>query len=162
MCSSDLLFFDGRTAEDFKLSTGTFVSVGPLRARIIAQGAPNIQDAVIAGINRDEIAMLVIPRVDECRRLTGLPAGSGAAEVLAHPAVRAFFQGVTDALWKSGTGGATRIARCHLLVDAPSIDKGEITDKGSINQRAVLTHRAALIESIYNGSDATLILPNKV
>jgi feruloyl-CoA synthase len=156
------LLFDGRVAEDFKLSTGTFVSVGPLRARIVLEGAPCVQDAVLTGLNRGELGMLVFPRLDECRRLAeaaGLDAGSGTADVMHHPAVRAFFQDLLDRLWAQGTGSATRVARAHLLVEPPSIDKGEITDKGSINQRAVLTHRAALIDAMYEGSDPWLLLP---
>jgi feruloyl-CoA synthase len=156
------LLFDGRVAEDFKLSTGTFVSVGPLRARIVLEGAPCVQDAVLTGLNRGELGMLVFPRLDECRRLAeaaGLDAGSGTADVMHHAAVRAFFQDLLDRLWAQGTGSATRVARAHLLVEPPSIDKGEITDKGSINQRAVLTHRAALIDAMYEGSDPWLLLP---
>ena len=143
------MMFDGRIAEDFKLATGTFVSVGPLRARIIAAGAPCVQDVVLAGPDRDEVAMLVFPRLDECRKLARLPAEAPAAVVLAAPAVRAFFQELTDRLWADGTGSASRIARTHLLVQPPSIDKGEMTDKGSINQRAVLSHRADLVDALY-------------
>jgi feruloyl-CoA synthase len=143
------LMFDGRIAEDFKLSSGTFVSVGPLRARIIAAGAPFVQDVVLAGPDRDEVAMLVFPRLDECRRLARLGAEEPAAAVVAAPAVREFFQSLTDRMWSEGTGSASRIARAHLLAEPPSIDRGEITDKGSINQRAVLTHRAALVEAVY-------------
>ncbi len=146
------LMFDGRIAEDFKLSSGTFVSVGPLRARIIAAGAPFVQDVVLAGPDRDEVAMLVFPRLDECRSLARLGADAPAADVVAAPAVREFFQALTDRMWAEGTGSASRIARAHLLADPPSIDRGEMTDKGSINQRAVLTHRAALVEAVYRAS----------
>jgi feruloyl-CoA synthase len=143
------MLFDGRIAEDFKLSTGTFVSVGPLRARVIAAGAPLVQDVVIAGPNRDEVAALLFARLDECRKLAGSGSDTPDAAVLAHPAVREFFQGLTDRMWAGGTGSASRVARAHLLQERPSIDKGEVTDKGSINQRAVLTHRASLVEQIY-------------
>ncbi len=155
------LLFDGRIAEDFKLSTGTFVSVGPLRARIVAAGAPYVQDAVVAGMNRDDIGVLFLPRVDECRKLAGLPPDAPLPEVLHAPPVREFFQALVDRLWAAGTGSATRVARAHVLVEPPSIDKGEITDKGSINQRAVLTHRAALVEAMYEGreQDPWLLLP---
>jgi feruloyl-CoA synthase len=70
------LLFDGRTAEDFKLSSGTFVSVGPLRGLIVQLGDPCVQDAVITGLNRDEVGALLFPRADECRRLAGLPAST--------------------------------------------------------------------------------------
>ena len=155
------LAFDGRIAEDFKLSTGTFVSVGPLRAKILALGAPYVQDAVIAGLNRDDIGVLFFPRVDECRKLAGVAAGAPPAEVLGHPALREFFQRLVDELWRSGTGSANRVARALVLEEPPSIDRGEITDKGSINQRAVLGHRAALVEALYEG-DTRLLTPRKV
>ena len=155
------LMFDGRIAEDFKLSTGTFVSVGPLRARIIAAGAPCVQDAVVTGINRSEIGVLFFPRLDECRKLAGLAADAPAEQVLAHAEVRAFFQRLVDQFWREGTGSANRVARAQVLAEPPSIDKGEITDKGSINQRAVLTHRAALVEALYDGSDAGVLQPNR-
>jgi feruloyl-CoA synthase len=155
------LFFDGRTAEDFKLSSGTFVSVGPLRAKIIAAGEPCVQDAVITGLNRGEVGALLFPRADECRRVAGLPASAPLPEVLHHPAVRAFFQTLANRLWLEATGSASRVARLHVLAEPPSIDKGEVTDKGSINQRAVLAHRDALVEALYAGraEDPFLVLP---
>jgi feruloyl-CoA synthase len=157
------LLFDGRTAEDFKLSTGTFVSVGPLRAKIILAGDPCFQDAVITGLDRGEVGALIFPRPDECRRLAGLPETTPLPDVLHHAKVRAFFQTVADALWRDATGSATRVARLHVLAEPPSIDKGEVTDKGSINQRAVLAQRAALVDALYEGaaSDPFVILPNK-
>ena len=157
------LMFDGRTAEDFKLSTGTFVSVGPLRAKIAAAGDPCVQDAVITGLNRDDVGALIFPRPDECRKLAGLADNTPLPEVLHHPQVRAFFQALADQLWRDATGSASRVARLHVLAEPPAIDAGEVTDKGSINPRAVLTHRAALVEALYQGSQADpfLILPNK-
>lgn len=143
------LLFDGRIAEDFKLSSGTFVSVGPLRARVILEGAPCVQDAVVTGLDRDELGLLLFPRLDECRRLARLDALAPAQEVLRHPEVRGYFQWLAEKLWVEGTGSANRPARLMLLAEPPSIDRGEITDKGSINQRAVLTHRAADVEALY-------------
>ena len=157
------LLFDGRTAEDFKLSTGTFVSVGPLRAKIILAADPCVQDAVITGLNRDEVGALLFPRADECRRLAGLPASAPLPEVLHHADVRTFFQTLADRLWRDSTGSANRVARLHVLAELPSIDKGEVTDKGSINQRAVLAQRDALVQALYEGraSDPFVILPQK-
>jgi feruloyl-CoA synthase len=149
--------FDGRTAEDFKLSTGTFVSVGPLRAKIIAGGDPAVQDVVIAGLNRDEVGVLLFPRLDACRVLAGLPSSARPDDILAAPAVHGFFQRLVDGLWASGTGSATRVARALVLRDPPSIDKGEVTDKGSINQRAVLTHRAELVDHLYDGGHGVIL-----
>ncbi|MGE0799587.1 MAG: feruloyl-CoA synthase [Lautropia sp.] len=180
------LAFDGRIAEDFKLSTGTFVSVGPLRARIIAAGAPCVQDAVIAGLGHGEIAALLFPRADECRALVaaateqsageqsagdpaaaaGDPAAAASggrlaiAELIGQPALRAHFQALADRLWREGTGSANRVARLQVLFEPPSIDRGEATDKGSINQRAVLSHRAALVDALYRVQpDAAGALP---
>ena len=154
------LMFDGRIAEDFKLSTGTFVSVGPLRAKVVLARDPLVQDVVVAGLNRDDLGLLIFPRLDDTRRRFGLDAGLSAAQVLAQPAVRGFFQQLLDRLWAEGTGSANRPARALLLVEPPSIDRGEVTDKGSINQRAVLSHRAALVERLYaEAPDAEVLLP---
>ncbi|WP_342451104.1 feruloyl-CoA synthase [Piscinibacter koreensis] len=141
--------FDGRTAEDFKLSTGTFVSVGPLRARIIALGDPCVQDAVIAGIDRDEVGALIFPRADACRARAGLADDVPLVDALESAPLRDFFQQLVDDLHAAGTGSASRVARLMVLADPPSIDVGEVTDKGSINQRAVLAHRAALVARLY-------------
>ena len=149
--------FDGRTAEDFKLSTGTFVSVGPLRAKVIAAGDPCVQDVVVAGINRDDIGVLLFPRLDSCRAFAGLGDDAPVRDVLAAPAVREFFQRLVDGLWQSGTGSATRVARALVLHRPPSIDLGELTDKGSINQRSVLTHRADAVEQLYAGGPGVIL-----
>jgi len=151
--------FDGRIAEDFKLATGTFVSVGPLRAKIIAAGDPIVQDVVIAGIDRNEIGILIFPRLDECRALAGLPANASAHIALGDARVRDFLQRLVDSLWTSGTGSATRVARALVLAEPPSIDRGEIADKGSINQRAVLTHRGGDVERMYLGRDRDVLVP---
>ena len=142
------LKFDGRIAEDFKLATGTFVSVGPLRGKIIAAGAPYIQDAVLTGINLKEVGAMVFttPRV---RELAGMPESTPLADVLAAPAVLAKFQEVVNELSAHSTGSANRIARMCLLSEPPTIDKGEITDKGSINQRSVLHHRADTVAALH-------------
>ncbi len=153
------LRFDGRIAEDFKLSSGTFVSCGPLRARIVQLGAPCVHDAVLTAPDRDDLGALIVPRLDECRALAGLPPGTPAAQVLEHPAVRSFFQKLVDTLWQQGTGSATRVARALVLAEAPSLDRGEITDKGSINQRAVLQHRAQLVDALYADAAPGMLRP---
>jgi feruloyl-CoA synthase len=153
--------FDGRIAEDFKLSTGTFVSVGPLRAGVIAAGDPLVQDVVIAGINRSEIGILIFPRLDACRAFAGLGVETPAKEVLANKRIRGFFQRLVDTLHSRGTGSASRVARALVLEQPPSIDRGELTDKGSINQRAVLTHRDADVVRMYIGTARDVILPRR-
>ena len=153
------LKFDGRIAEDFKLATGSFVSVGPLRGRIIAAGAPYVQDAVITGLNLNEVGALIFPTA-EVRRLSGLPAGASMADVLQSPAVQAHFQALVNQLAQGATGSASRIARLHLMDVPPSIDKGEITDKGSINQHAVLKHRDTLVNALHGGTLAPTLQPH--
>jgi feruloyl-CoA synthase len=150
------LKFDGRTAEDFKLATGTFVSVGPLRARIQAAGAPYVQDAVITGINRNEVGALLflLPRV---REISGLDANASWQTVLESEAIQNHFRKVCAELKLSATGSASRVERIALLTEPPSIDVGEITDKGSINQRAVLKHRTSLVEQLHDGTLAFII-----
>ena len=142
------LKFDGRIAEDFKLATGTFVSVGPLRARIIAAGAPYVQDVVITGLNMKEIGAMVFP-TSAVRALSGLPANTPLADVLNSAPVLAQFQTIVNTLAESATGSATRVARLCLLSEPPTIDRGEVTDKGSVNQRAVLSHRAQTVEALH-------------
>jgi feruloyl-CoA synthase len=142
------LKFDGRIAEDFKLATGTFVSVGPLRSKVIAAGAPYIQDVVITGLNMKEVGAMVFPTA-AVRSLSGLPPEASMHEVVDSPAVLQHFQRVVNELAASSTGSATRIARLCLLADPPTIDRGEVTDKGSINQRAVLTHRADTVDKLH-------------
>jgi len=130
------LEFDGRTTEDFKLTTGTWVSVGPLRARINAACSPYVQDVVVTGHDRNQLGALVFPNVIQCR-------GLSAADL------RARLQGAFDRLARDSTGSSTRIARAMIMEVPPSIDASEITDKGSINQRAVLKNRVALVEKLY-------------
>jgi feruloyl-CoA synthase len=144
------LLFDGRIAEDFKLSTGTWVSVGPLRAQFIHAFAPYVRDVVFAGLGRDDIAALVFPDVEACRALCpGRAPGTPAAQAVEHFDVRQHFAKVLTDMARSSTGSSNRVARILLLTEPPSMDKGEMTDKGSINQRAVLKNRAALVDELY-------------
>jgi feruloyl-CoA synthase len=152
------LKFDGRIAEDFKLATGTFVSVGPLRAKIIAAGAPYIQDVVLTGINLKEVGAMVFPTA-AVRTLSGLDASVPMAEVLSSAKVLAHLQTVVNDLARNSTGSANRIARMCLLAEPPTIDRGEVTDKGSINQRSVLAHRAQTVEALHADTLHTILKP---
>jgi len=145
------LTFDGRLAEDFKLSTGTWVSVGPLRSKILMQAAGLAQDVVIAGHDREFAAALVFPNLLRCRELAGDTAPDArAADILRHPAVTSRFQTIVDELARQATGSSTFVSRAVLLDVPPSLDAREITDKGSINQKAVLRNRAALVDDLYS------------
>jgi feruloyl-CoA synthase len=146
--------FDGRIAEDFKLASGTWVSVGPLRARFVAACAPLVRDVVIAGINRDEVSALVVLDLDGCRLVNpALPFGD-LSVTAADPIVRQALRERLTIFLNVATGSSTRIARAILLDTPLSIDRGEVTDKGSINQRAVLEHRASLIDELYSPTPA--------
>ena len=143
------LLFDGRVAEDFKLATGTWVSVGPLRARFLAHFEPYVRDVVIAGGDRDEIVVLIFPALDAVRQFAGAAADAPMDKVLNEPRVMNEFRARLISLAKSATGSSNRICRAILLAELPSLDAGEMTDKGSINQRAVLSRRANLVEELY-------------
>ncbi|KRP67032.1 feruloyl-CoA synthase [Pseudomonas orientalis] len=151
------LMFDGRIAEDFKLSSGVFVSVGPMRNRAVLEGSPYVQDLVIAAPDRECLGALVFPRPYECRRLAGLGAEASDAEVLASAPVRQWFGDWLQRLNREATGNASRLEWIAVLDEPASIDRGEITDKGSINQRAVLQWRAAKVEALYRGEDPTIL-----
>jgi feruloyl-CoA synthase len=142
--------FDGRIAEDFKLASGTWVSVGPLRARFIAACAPLVRDVVIAGINRDEISALVVLDLDGCRLVNATLPHDDLAATAADVLIREAFRERFAAFAGTATGSSNRITRALLLASPLSIDRGEVTDKGSINQRAVLDNRNDLIETLYS------------
>jgi feruloyl-CoA synthase len=144
------IVFDGRIGENFKLTSGTWVSVGSLRVALIAACAPVIEDCVICGHDRDSVAILVFPSLAGCHGLCpNLAAAAPLAALVAEPAVRSALAAALARHNASAGGGTQRIAAALLMAEPPSIDKGEITDKGYINQRAVLTHRAHLVERLY-------------
>ena len=150
--------FDGRISEDFKLDTGTWVSVGPLRARIIDAGAPVVQDVVIAGLDRAFVSALVFPEREQCRLLAGLGPEAEIDEVVNHPAVIERFKQLLRDLKASSTGSSNRVERLVLLTELPRLDAHEITDKGSINQRAVLENRAAVVDDIYQSTPSDAVI----
>ena len=147
------LIFDGRIAEDFKLSSGTWVSVGPLRAALLAALAPLAQDVVIAGLNRDDIGVLVFLDPVGC-----LPAGQAGTqprpvgELAVDPAVRAMIASRLEAFAAANPASSKHPARARLMPTPPSLERGEITDKGSFNQRAVLRSRPEEVEALYDPS----------
>jgi feruloyl-CoA synthase len=143
------LVFDGRIGEDFKLSNGTWVSVGPLRAELIAALSPLAQDVVIAAPNADFVAALIIPDLNACARALHL-ARAPSYDEMAHDAnLQRELQARLLAHAHKNTASTRRICRALLLPSAPSLDRGEITDKGSINQRAVLRARVDLVAALY-------------
>lgn len=139
------LIFDGRVGEDFKLSSGTWVSVGTLRPDFVAACSPLIFDAVICGQDKDYATALVWPSpvtVEQYAKAAGAPA-KGFAALMADLSRKA-------AAFNAGEQGSSRrIKRVLVMTEPPSIDAGEITDKGYVNQRLVISRRAALVQALY-------------
>lgn len=153
------IVFDGRVAEDFKLSTGTWVHCGQVRLGAIAACSPLVQDAVVTGRDRDALGLLVFLNLPACRALAG-DEGLTLADAARDPRVREHVARGLAAYNAANDASSTRIARFLLQPDAPSIDQGEITDKGYVNQRAVTEHRAPQIERLYaHQPDSDVLTP---
>jgi feruloyl-CoA synthase len=153
------LLFDGRLAEDFKLASGTFVNVGPLRSRIIHWFAPYVIDAVITGHDRNFLGMMVVPNLETCRALAkALSPSATTVEVLRNDAVRGKFTELLESFAAQATGNSNRVERAVLLEEPPSLDRGEVTDKGSLNQRVILDHRSSLVEQVYAADPPASVL----
>jgi feruloyl-CoA synthase len=142
--------FDGRLNEDFKLSNGTWVRVGPLRMRLLAHFGNLLQDVVLAGPDRDFTTALLFPALEACRKLcAGLPKNAAPLEVLSRPEVRGVFTEKLRSFAAASTGSSTRVDRAILADTPPSMEGQEMTDKGSINQKAVLKNRSNAVEDLY-------------
>ena len=143
------IVFDGRISEDFKLTTGTWVHVGALRVGVLAACSPALQDAVVAGENRDFIGLLAWLNAAGCQKLIGNGAPSSHAEIARHPILREHVRAAL-ARWNATQSGTSQhVVRVLLLSDLPSIDANEITDKGYVNQRLALERRAADVERLF-------------
>jgi feruloyl-CoA synthase len=142
------IVFDGRLAEDFKLLSGTWVHVGALRVAVLAAASPVLQDAVIAGADRAEIALLAWLNLAGCRALIG-DSAPGLPELARDKAVRTHVARALSDWNAAHPGSSERIGRVLLLPDAPSIDANEITDKGYVNQRLALEHRANEVARVF-------------
>ena len=136
--------FNGRVAEDFKLTTGTWVSVGSVRVNLVSALAPYVQDAVITGHDRDEVGALLFP--------------AAAASQLAVDALASKIHDALQALRAQGGGSSQFPARVLLLSEPPSADAGEITDKGYVNQRATLARRSADVQALYAEPPHALVI----
>lgn len=141
--------FDGRIAEDFKLTTGTWVAVGALRVGLLAAASPALQDVAIAGVNEKFIGVLAWLNAAGCQQLIGDGAPKTLPELAAHPLVREHVRNSLKAWNDRQSGSSQRIERVILLEDMPSIDGNEITDKGYINQRQALDRRKADVARLF-------------
>ena len=142
------LVFAGRVVEDFKLTSGTFVHVGTLRVAAIAAASPAIQDALVAGQDRQYVGLLAWVNLEACRALAGRPDAT-LAELVADPAVVECVRGGLARHNEANPGSSLRIERALLMTEPASIDGNELTDKGYINQRAALERRDALVRRLY-------------
>jgi feruloyl-CoA synthase len=145
------LVFRGRLAEDFKLSTGTFVRVGAVRTSLLS-AIPVLADAVVTGEGHDEVCALAWVNPTEASKLLGRdPIVNG--EVVTDPELRGH---VAEALAAhgAGAGSAARVVRMILMSQPAVLDAGEITDKGYVNQRRVLANRAHLVDLLYDDSSS--------
>lgn len=145
-------FFDGRTAENFKLDTGTWVATGALRTAFIDHFAGLVSDVAIAGADRPFLTALAFPDPAAVRRIAGAPENAPIAGLFDDDAVREDFRARLAALAERSTGSSNRVRRMLLVDPPPSPETGELTDKGSVNQRAVLRNRAELVEELYGTS----------
>jgi len=143
------LIFDGRVTEDFKLDSGTWVSVGTLRANAVAAASPLIQDCVVCGQDKPYVALLAWPNISAAKQIAGDASLSGPAAIVAHPKVREFVHDKFAAHNAESSGSSTRIKRVILMTEPPSIDGNEITDKGYVNQRAALERRYKLVDMLF-------------
>ncbi len=151
------ILFDGRVAEDFKLLTGSWVSAGTIRVAAIAAGAPIVQDAVVAGHDRDEVGLLVFPNPAGAATIAGCDPGTPLSKLVRNDRVRQILRHGLAAYNAENPGSSTRVGRVLLMDQAPDVDANEITDKGYINQRAVLERRAGLVETLFS-DDLRVIL----
>ena len=144
------LMFDGRMAENFKLSSGTWVCVAAVRAALLAALHPCVAEVVLTGHDGESLGALLFANPEQVRK-QGLEDPAALQRVLA-AALRAYNA--------AHPGSSTRIARALLLDTPPSLDAGELTDKGHVNQRAVLRLRAAEVERLHasRGDDDCLLL----
>lgn len=144
------LLFDGRVVEDFKLVTGSWVHVGAVRMRLIAACDPLVQDAVIAGHDRDDVGALVFLNPVTARRFCSeAPQDAGLEWFAANKDVRKRIALGLAKLAAETSASSLHPARALVMTEPPSPDAGEITDKGYLNQRAVLERRAALVEALF-------------
>ncbi len=153
--------FDGRIAEDFKLSTGTWVSAGQLRMAALQAAAPALKDAVVTGHDRDWLGLLVWLNMDACRELCGEPRAGDWPEdrVAANPGVADHIRAGLAAHNDAHPGSSTRLCRVLVMTEPASIDAGEITDKAYINQNKVLERRRDLVARLYAAEpDSEVIL----
>jgi feruloyl-CoA synthase len=153
------LRFDGRIAENFKLSSGTWVHAGPLRSTALAAFSPLVLDLVVAGSGENHVGALVFPDLAACRAFDpALAAGAPASEVVASPRVQAAFQQRLDALAAGATGSSNRVVRIVVETETATLDSGEMTAKGTLSPVVVLRRRAAAVAELFANPQPARVL----
>ncbi|HEY0940997.1 MAG TPA: feruloyl-CoA synthase [Steroidobacter sp.] len=152
------LRFNGRIAEDFKLSSGTWVNVGAMRAAVLAAGSPYLHDVVFVGSDRDELGMLVFLSGAASRLCPHLNGSAMYRDIAGDARVLAWLRELLAQLAARASGGSQRVARALILDEPPSIAAGEVTDKGTINQRAVIQARQAAVELLYSSERSARVV----
>jgi feruloyl-CoA synthase len=154
------LLFDGRVAENFKLTSGTWVHVGPLRLAAIAAAQPFLSDVVVTGHDRHEVGLLVFPNLDACRAHLGDEAASlGPEDIATHPRLIDALAAAFSAHNRSQSGSSTRISRFLVQSEPPRAEYGEITEKGYLNQRAIIARRGDRVEALYADGHSLVASP---
>ncbi len=152
------IIFKGRVAEDFKLSTGTWVHVGLLRVGILAATAPALQDLLVTGHDRDYVGILAWPNIQGCGQICRNEGELTAEDLLASKELADYLKEALTNYNAQQEGSSTLVRRIMLMTAPPSIDANEITDKGYINQRAALEMRKRLVEQLYAGETAPEVI----
>jgi feruloyl-CoA synthase len=153
------LRFDGRIAENFKLSSGTWVHAGPLRSTALAAFSPLVLDLVVAGSGENLVGALLFPDLAACRAFDpALAAGAPASEVVASPRVQAAFQQRLDALAAGATGSSNRVVRIVVETEPATLDSGEMTAKGTLSPVVVLRRRAAAVAELFANPQPVRVL----
>ncbi len=152
------LLFDGRIGEDFKLTSGTWVSVAPLRDALLSVLQPVVRDLVVCGEGQAQPSLLLIPDIAAARELAGATGEGGSAGVLAHPIVRQFVHEALEAFAGAHPGSSQHATRAVFLDRPPSLECGEITDKGSLNAAVVRAQRAPLVEQLYRSAEHASVI----
>jgi feruloyl-CoA synthase len=138
------LRFTGRISENFKLANGTWVSIGNLRAAILAATRGVLLDVVVAGENRETCALLCWLNPTEAARISKSSGSDLTSDADVVEFLKQRFRAYNEAV-----GSSDRICSFFLLKEPASMAAGEITDKAYVNQRAVLKHRSELVERLY-------------
>lgn len=152
------LKYDGRLAEDFKLSTGTWVNFANLRNGFIAEAAPIVREVVLTGHDLDFIGALLFLDLDHARKIDDSLANASEAELANHPLIRDYIQRALNRYLVKSTGSSNRLRRAMIMEEHATLQTGEMTDKGSVNQRAVLSRRKELVDGLYSNSPVEGVL----